>query len=96
MMQLASEADSLDEEDPRQAAHMMRKLYESSGLKLGDGMAEMIRRMEAGEDPEQIEAELGDILEKEDPLSGSHPKKGLREIARQSVRPRHDHTLYEF
>ena len=95
MMQLASEADGLDEEDPRQAAQMMRKLYESTGLKLGDGMEEMIRRMEAGEDPEQIEAEMGDMLEEEDPLAGSNARKGMRAFIKQSVRPQVDHRLYE-
>lgn len=95
MMQLASEAGSLDEEDPRQAAQMMRKLYESTGLKLGDGMEEMIRRMEAGEDPEQIEAELGDVLEEEDPLAGGNTKKSLQDVVRRSVRPQIDRTLYE-
>lgn len=95
MMQLASEADGIDEDDPRQAAQMMRKLYETTGLKLGDGMQEMIRRMEGGEDPEQIEAELGDVLEEEDPLAPGGAKKGFRDIVKQSMRPQIDHTLYE-
>ncbi|MGE5154842.1 MAG: FmdB family zinc ribbon protein [Bdellovibrio bacteriovorus] len=60
----------LDDADPRQAARMMRRLFESTGLKLGDGMAEAMRRMEAGEDPDQIEAEMGDLLESEDPFAG--------------------------
>ena len=67
---MAGEMEGLDENDPKQAARMMRRLFDSTGLKLGDGMAEAIRRMEAGEDPEQIDAELGDVLEGEDPLAG--------------------------
>lgn len=66
---LAREAEHLDENDPRQAAQLMRRLTDMTGLHLGGGMEEALRRMEAGEDPEAIEAEMGDILESEDPLS---------------------------
>ncbi|MDY6971945.1 MAG: zinc ribbon domain-containing protein [Thermodesulfobacteriota bacterium] len=60
---LTKEAENLDENDPRQAANLMRKLTDMTGLDLGSGMEEALRRMEAGEDPEDIEAEMGDILE---------------------------------
>lgn len=66
---LAKEAESIDEDDPRQAANLMRKLTDMTGLNLGPGMEEALSRMEAGEDPEQIEAEMGDLLEGEDPFS---------------------------
>ena len=66
---LASEAEHMDEEDPRQAANLMRKLTDMTGLNLGPGMEEALHRMEAGEDPEAIEAEMGDLLEGEDPFS---------------------------
>lgn len=65
---LAKEAEGLDENDPRQAANLMRRLTEMTGLKLGSGMEDALRRMEAGEDPEQIEAEMGDLLESEEPF----------------------------
>ena len=35
----------------------MRKLTDVTGLKLGPGMEEALNRMEAGEDPEQVEAD---------------------------------------
>lgn len=66
---LAKEAEHLDEDDPKQAANLMRKLSDMTGLNLGPGMEEALSRMEAGEDPEQIEAEMGDLLEQEDPFS---------------------------
>ncbi len=65
---LAREAGHVDEDDPRQAADLMRKLTDMTGLNLGAGMEEALARMEAGEDPEKIEAEMGDILEGEDPF----------------------------
>jgi len=68
MRLLAGEAEHLDEKDPRQAANLMRKLSDMTGMNLGPGMEEALSRMEAGEDSEQIEAEMGDLLEGEDPF----------------------------
>jgi putative FmdB family regulatory protein len=91
MAMLAGEADKINEDDPRQAANLMRKLSEATGLNLGPGMEEALRRMERGEDPEQIEAEMGDLLEGEDPFTFEQKgKKGARK-----PRPRVDETLYD-
>lgn len=90
---LAGEAENINEDDPKQAAGLMRKLSDISGLKLGSGMEEALSRMEKGEDPDKIEAELGDILENEGPFTmpgpkGKHGKSTLS-------RPVHDETLYD-
>ena len=66
---LAKEAEHMDEDDPKQAANLMRKLTDMTGLDLGPGMEEALARMEGGEDPEQIEQEMGDLLEGEDPFA---------------------------
>jgi len=68
MNTLAREAEHMDENDPRQAANLMRKLTDMTGLDLGPGMEEALSRMEAGEDPEKIEQEMGDLLEGEEPF----------------------------
>ena len=74
---MEGEMEGLDEHaDPKQAARLMRRLFDASGLQLGGSMAEAIRRMEAGEDPDQIDAELGDALAEEDPL-GTHVARGV-------------------
>jgi hypothetical protein len=73
---------------------MMRKLYHSAGLRLGSGMEEAIRRMEAGEDPEKIEEEMGDLLEEEEPLL-EKAEGGLRGFARRLKPPEVDETLYD-
>ncbi len=87
---LAQEAEGLDEENPRQAANLMRKLSNMTGLDLGPGMEEALRRMEAGEDPEQVEAEMGDLLEGEDPFTQKKkPARGKRRP------PAVDTTLYD-
>ena len=58
---LAKEAEKINEEDPRQAENLMRKLSDMTGLNLGPGMEEALTRMEAGEDPEKIEAISGKL-----------------------------------
>ena len=63
MASLASEAEGLDEDDPKQAARFMRRLYDAAGLEAGAGMEEALRRMEAGEDPDEIEQEPGDAAQ---------------------------------
>ena len=93
MQMLAGEADNINEDDPKQAANLMRKLTDMTGVKLGDGMDEALRRMEKGEDPEQVEAELGDILEEEDPFSLSG-KKSIRDKTTRK-QPLKDETLYD-
>ena len=89
---LGREAETLDENDPKQAANLMRKLSDMTGMNLGSGMEEALRRMEAGEDPEQIEQEMGDLLEGEDPFSFGDKKSGKSLKKRPPVK---DETLYE-
>jgi hypothetical protein len=93
MQMLAGEAEKINEDDPRQAAQLMRKLSSMTGLNLGDGMEEALSRMEQGEDPEQIEADMGDLLEGEDPFSFMTKKGRLAATRRRA--PFHDETLYD-
>ncbi len=92
MQMLAGEAERINEDDPRQAADLMRKLTKMTGLELGSGMEEALRRMEKGEDPEQIEAEMGDLLENEDPFQMAAKKGG---VGGRRPAPRRDETLYD-
>jgi putative FmdB family regulatory protein len=97
MESLAGEAATLNEDDPRQAAQLMRKLSHETGLQYGSGIEEALGRMEAGEDPETIEAEMGDRLESEDPFvlpstGGTGSPRGANRLRRP---PRRDETLHE-
>ena len=65
MMELTRDMESIDENDPRQMAAAMRRLSDASGESLGPEMDEMIRRLEAGEDPEKVEEDMGDALDEE-------------------------------
>ena len=90
---LAGEAENINEDDPRQAANLMRKLTDMTGLELGPGMQEALQRMEGGEDPDQIEAEMGDLLEEEEPFILPEKKGGTGKKRRPA--PSRDDTLYD-
>jgi putative FmdB family regulatory protein len=91
MEMLASEAGGIDENDPRQAARLMRKLTDATGLSLGEKMEEALARMEKGEDPEKIEEEMGDsISEDELFVMAKKAAKGKKDAA-----PRVDDKLYD-
>ena len=91
---LASEAERLDDSDPKEAAKLMRRFSDMTGLKFGKGINEAIGRMEAGEDPEQVEAEMGDLLESEDPII-FEGKGGAGGTGGRRSAPARDETLYE-
>ena len=104
MASLASDLESLDENDPKQGASLMRKLFSATGAPVASGMEEALRRMEAGEDPEKIEEEMGDVLE-QDPFSGllgaaagaagADPRGERLSRLRRMLPPTHDSELYE-
>jgi putative FmdB family regulatory protein len=95
MASMAGELEHLDEDDPKQAARLMRRLFDGAGLKVGDAMGEMMARMEAGEDPDQLEAEYADVLDAEDPFAGALAGGGgLRGLRRRLLPPRHDDKWY--
>ena len=63
MMEMERDMEHLDENNPKHMAHMMRKM---KGLMPAGTMPKeldiAIKRLEAGEDPEKIEADMGDVL----------------------------------
>lgn len=93
MQMLAGEAEKINEDDPRQAANLMRKLTDMTGLELGPGMREALKRMENGEDPDKIEAEMGDLLGDEEPFVLPEKKGSTGKMTRPA--PTRDETLYD-
>jgi hypothetical protein len=77
---------------------MMRKMMEASGQKLPGEMGEMLGRLEKGEDPEKLEAEYGDVMEKMDATGPDGAKKNedFKTRLRRRLPPRRDPKLYEF
>ena len=70
----------------------MRKLSDITGIELGGGMEEALTRLENGEDPDRIEADMRNIIESEDPFTTITGKKAA---ARKYSKPAADHTLYD-
>src|SRR6266699_1543393 len=63
MGELERDMEHMDENNPRHMAHMMKKMKEI--MPAGSVPKELdvaIKRLEAGEDPEKIEADMGDVL----------------------------------
>ena len=100
MEAFAREAESVNEDDPRAAAQMMRRFSEMAGMPIGPGMEEALRRIEAGEDPDAVESEMGDLLEGEDPFgapgeaAGADLPGGKRAVVARSRPPARDEKLY--
>ena len=63
MMEMERDMEHLDENNPKHMAHMMKKMKDL--MPPGSMLKELdvaIKRLEAGEDPEKIEADMGDVL----------------------------------
>jgi hypothetical protein len=63
MAEMERDMEHLDENNPKHMARLMRKMKEI--MPAGSMPKEMetaIKRLEAGEDPEIIEADMGDVL----------------------------------
>lgn len=90
-----------DHPDPRQMAQLMRRMADLSGEKMPEEMNEMMRRMEAGEDPDKLEEEYADVLDADGdgdaPDSGGEDDTTSRTVRafRRRRPPRRDATLYE-
>ncbi len=97
MEELSREAESMgDEENPRQMARMMRRLFESTGMELDGRMEEAMRRMEAGDDPDALEEEYGDLFGDEaDPPLAAKSASRLRGLAQRLRPPGVDDGLYD-
>ncbi len=59
MAEMEKEFDSVDENDPRAMARMMRRMSELTGEKIDGEMEEVVRKLEEGVDPEALEDRLG-------------------------------------
>jgi putative FmdB family regulatory protein len=63
MAEMERDMEHLDENNPKHMAHMMKKMKDL--MPPGSVPKELdaaIKRLEAGEDPEKIEADMGDVL----------------------------------
>lgn len=81
-------------ENPQQMAHMMKKLFDTTGMQPTGAMLEAMRRMEAGEDPDKIDEEMGELLDAEDMnVAGTSGVQGR--LRRYIEPPNVDPELYD-
>lgn len=91
MGELERDMEHLDENNPKHMAHVMKKMKDllPSGT-LPKEMDVAIRRLEAGEDPEKIEEDMGDILG--DVMGGADDEGGMGGYGGYA----HDSGLYDY
>jgi putative FmdB family regulatory protein len=91
MMEMERDMEHLDENNPKHMAHMMRKMKDL--MPPGTVPKELdvaIKRLEAGEDPEKIEEDMGDVLG--DFMGGPDEEGGMGGGAPYA----HDSGLYDY
>jgi hypothetical protein len=59
MGEMEREFSNVDENDPRAMARMMRRMSDLTGEKIDGEMEEVVRKLEEGTDPEELEEQLG-------------------------------------
>lgn len=109
MSAMESEFASVDENDPRAMARMMRRMAELTGEKLEGEMEEVVRKLEEGADPDSLEEQLGaDDAAGDDPYGEGPPGMGGEAGAEPKVKeprhrfrirrtaPRRDPKLYDY
>ncbi len=109
---MEKEFASVDENDPRAMARMMRRMSELTGEKIDGEMEEVVRKLEEGVDPESLEDRLGGG-EGEDEGGDAHmpgaaggvgggsearekTARVRRRIRRATTAPRRDPRLYDY
>lgn len=96
MMAMAEKLESVDENDPRAMATVMRELFQTTGMQPNETLQEAMRRMEAGEDPDKVEEEMGGDLDATDPDSlFAAPNSALGRLRRMLEPPNVDPNLYD-
>jgi hypothetical protein len=105
MQAMESEFSSVDENDPRAMARMMRRMAELTGEKIDGEMEEVVRKLEEGADPDSLEEQLGGDAEEDDGPGmglpgdpGEEPpvKEGKFRFRIRRDLPRRDEKLYDY
>ena len=103
---MEQEFSSVDENDPKAMARMMRKMSELTGEKIDGEMEEVVRKLEEGADPDSLEEQLGGEApcSMPDPYEdgagggapGADPKEPRHRFKARPVAPRRDPKLYDY
>ena len=94
------EGVSDDNPDPRQLGRLMRKMTDMMGDRTPESLKEMVRRLEAGEDPEKLEEQFGGMDPGDEEGSTGAAADALWDSVKKRLRalrdqPARDPVLYE-
>lgn len=97
MADMERDMAGLDENnpDPRQLGHFMRKMTDLMGDKTPPELREIVKRLEAGEDPEKLESDFSDLAGDEEGASDALFSQMLKKIRSHRPPPLRDPKLYE-
>jgi hypothetical protein len=104
MGEMEKEFSSVDENDPKAMARMMRRMSELTGEKIDGEMEEVVRKLEEGADPESLEEQFGGDADPSDPMAGEDgapptpvdPKEPKHRFKARKIAPRRDPKLYDY
>jgi putative FmdB family regulatory protein len=102
--QMEQEFGSIDENDPRAMGRMMRRMAELSGEKIEGEVEEVVRKLEEGADPDELEERMGgeNPCSMEDPDgpgaegAAKDPKEAKHRFRVRRVAPTRDPKLYDY
>ena len=105
MKELEGAMGGMDEDnpDPKQMGQLMRKMCEMTGESMDEPMEEVVRKLEEGADPDELEDRMGDFMGDEE-LGGASsseqddPKESVKSRLKRMIRKQmvRDPELYEF
>lgn len=112
MSAMEKEFSTVDENDPKAMARMMRRMSELTGEKIDGEMEEVVRKLEEGADPDSLEEQLGGGDEgggMDDPYGegmgmgmggepgpAPDPKEPRHRFKARRTAPRRDPKLYDY
>jgi len=105
MKELEGAMGGMDEDnpDPKQMGQLMRKMCEMTGESMDEPMEEVVRKLEEGTDPDELEDRMGDFIRDEEPGGDSNseqddPTESVKSRLKRMMRKKmvRDPELYEF
>ena len=84
--------------DPRQMGTLMRKICDMTGESIDEPMEEVMRKLEEGVSPDQIEDSMADVLEDSEngPENVDNKEMNKKKTFKRKSFPVRDPELYDF
>ena len=100
MSEIEKSMQGMDDEnpDPRQMGTLMRKICDMTGESIDEPMEEVMRKLEEGVSPDQIEDSMADVLEDSEngPENVDNKEMNKKKTFKRKSFPVRDPELYDF